>query len=100
LQEANQVPLKLFDYLGTGDFISATFENFESEFLQMAMHVMLTVGLRQWGSAESKKLGETEEVDRVPQPRPGSPYPVKKGCWMLKLYSSSLFMQSERPSFG
>ncbi len=30
-------------YLGTGDFVEATFENWESEFLQMGAYVVLTV---------------------------------------------------------
>lgn len=72
--------------LSTGHFISATFENFESEFLQMALYVMLTVGLRQWGSAESKKLDQPEEVDREPKPSPDAPYPVRKGGWLLRIY--------------
>jgi hypothetical protein len=77
-------------YLQSGHFISATFENFESEFLQMALYVMLTVGLRQVGSAESKSLDEEEEVDREPVPAKDAPWPVKKGGWVLKLYSNSL----------
>jgi hypothetical protein len=77
-------------YLGTGHFLSATFENFQSEFLQMGMYVTLTVGLRQIGSAESKSLDEEEEVDREPVPSPDAPYPVKKGGFLLKLYSNSL----------
>lgn len=77
-------------YLQSGHFISATFENFESEFLQMAMYVVLTVGLRQKGSAESKSLDEPEEVDREPQPRPDAPWPVRKGGLILKLYQHSL----------
>ncbi|OOG19021.1 hypothetical protein BWD42_03455 [Sphingobacterium sp. CZ-UAM] len=92
LQQAQQAPLTLVSYLRTGHFISATFENFESEFLQMALYVMLTVGLRQWGSAESKKLDEPEEVDREPKPGPDAPYPVRKGGWLLRIYSSSLFI--------
>lgn len=92
LQEAHRPVMPLVNYLTTGHCISATFENFESEFLQMAMRVMLTVGLRQRGSAESKKLDEPEEVDREPQPRPDAPYPVRKGGWLLWLYSYSLFI--------
>ena len=41
-------------YLKSGHFFSSTFENFQSEFLQMALYVMLTISLRQVGSAESK----------------------------------------------
>ena len=42
-------------YLTTGHFVEATFENWESEFLQMAAFVLLTAVLVQKGSAESKK---------------------------------------------
>jgi hypothetical protein len=77
-------------YLKSGHFISATFENFESEFLQMALYVLLTVSLRQEGSAESKSLDETEEVDRIPKPGKGKPWAVNKGGWILTLYSNSL----------
>jgi hypothetical protein len=82
--------LSLTTYLGTGHFLSATFENFQSEFLQMGMYVVLTIGLRQIGSGESKKLDEPEDVDREPQPGPGAPWPVRKGGLWLKLYNQSL----------
>jgi hypothetical protein len=76
--------------LGSGHFIASTFENFQSEFLQMALYVVLTVFLRQIGSAESKKLDEKEEVDREPQASKNAPWPVRKGGWVLWLYSQSL----------
>lgn len=76
-------------YLGSGHFISATFENFQSEFLQMALYVLMTVSLRQQGSAESKSF-EEEEVDREPKASPEAPWPVRKGGWILTLYSYSL----------
>lgn len=84
----SEVPFK--EYLSTGHFIQATFENWESEFLQMALYVVFTVFLRQKGSAESKKLYEPEEVDREPKPGPAAPWPVNKGGIWLKLYSYSL----------
>ncbi len=37
----------------------------------MMLYVVLTVKLRQIGSAESKSLEEAEEVDREPLARPG-----------------------------
>jgi hypothetical protein len=80
----------LSDYLQSGHFISATFENFQSEFLQMALYVIMTVGLRQIGSAESKSLDEKEDVDREPVPSPDAPWPVRKGGWWSKIYSHSL----------
>jgi hypothetical protein len=56
----------LIPYLGSGHFVSAVFENWESEFLQMAMYVTLTIWLRQKGSPEPKpREGETE-VDADP----------------------------------
>jgi hypothetical protein len=82
--------LALTTYLKSGHFISATFENFESEFLQMSLYVVLTIGLRQIGSAESKSLEEKEEVDREPGQHKDAPWPVRKGGWILKLYSNSL----------
>ena len=87
-EKATKIGLK--EYLGSGHFISATFENFESEFLQMTLYVLLTIGLRQIGSAESKSLDQKEEVDREPHPAPHAPWPVKKGGLILKLYSNSL----------
>jgi len=86
----NAQPIPLYTYLQSGHFISATFENFESEFLQMALYVLLTIRLRQIGSAESKSLDEQEEVDREPISSPNAPWPVRKGGWILKLYRNSL----------
>ncbi|WP_342645911.1 DUF6766 family protein [Mucilaginibacter sp. CSA2-8R] len=90
LQDIGGTSLSLSQYLRSGHFISATFENFQSEFLQMGMYVLLTVGLRQVGSAESKSLNEPEEVDREPKPSPDAPWPVKRGGIWLTLYSNSL----------
>lgn len=82
--------LGLGSYLSTGHFISTTFENWESEFLQMAMYVLLTIWLRQQGSSESKQLEGKEAVDREPKPHAKAPWPVNKGGIWLKLYSNSL----------
>lgn len=90
LEDHGAAPLTLGAYLHSGHFISATFENFQSEFLQMGMYVLLTVGLRQIGSAESKPLEGEEEVDRTPVPNPDAPWPVRKGGLWLRLYSHSL----------
>ena len=92
LKDDGQKEIGISTYLQSGHFISATFENFESEFLQMGLYVILTVSLRQIGSAESKKLDEPEEVDREPVPNPDAPWAVKKGGWILKIYSNSLFI--------
>jgi len=49
-----QPPISLLAYIVSGDFLSALFENWESEFLQMAAYVTLTAMLYQRGSAESR----------------------------------------------
>ncbi|MFD2966240.1 DUF6766 family protein [Sphingobacterium bambusae] len=90
LADVGQRPLNLLYYLRSGHFISATFENFQSEFLQMMLYVVLTIFLRQIGSAESKKLNEKEPVDRDPIPTLDAPRPVRSGGWRLKLYKHSL----------
>jgi hypothetical protein len=81
------------EYLGSGHFLEATMENWESEFLQMFLFVALTAFLYQKGSAESKKLDEEEEVDRDPRQskhKKDAPWPVRKGGLALSLYSYSL----------
>ncbi|QRM34436.1 DUF6766 family protein [Microvirga sp. VF16] len=81
------------EYLTSGHFISAVFENWESEFLQMAAYVLLTVFLFQKGSSESKKPDEDNPEDETPENRrndPNAPWPVHRGGLLLKLYSHSL----------
>ena len=81
------------EYLGEGHFIEATFENWESEFLQMAFYVVLTIFLFQKGSSESKEPGRVERVDVIPEQSrtdPAAPCPVRRGGWLLLLYQNSL----------
>lgn len=86
-----QPPVSFSRYLTSGHFIQATFENWESEFLQMALFVVLTIFLKQKGSAESKKEDAEEEVDKEPDPnRKDAPWPVRKGGWILAIYKHSL----------
>jgi len=89
-KEDGQLPLSCIQYTTSGHFIQATFENWESEFLQMAVYVLLTVSLRQKGSSESKKLTGREDVDREPKSHPNAPGPVKKGGIWLSIYKNSL----------
>ena len=85
-------PLTLVQYLSSGHFFEATFENWESEFLQMALFVTLTMFLYQKGSSESKNPEKKEEeVDREPdRRRKDVPWPVTKGGWALSIYKHSL----------
>jgi hypothetical protein len=89
--ELGRPQIALVRYLTSGSFGEAVFENWESEFLQMGVLVLLTVHLRQKGSPESKSLDEDEAVDREPDPnRPGAPWPVKVGGVASAIYSHSL----------
>ena len=92
-REHGESPPSYGEYLTSGAFIEATFENWESEFLQMAAYVVLTVGLRQKGSAESKKLEGKEKVDADPRrvkDKENAPWPVRRGGFVLTLYEHSL----------
>lgn len=90
LAEHGQQALSMVQYISSGHFIQATFENWESEFLQMMIYVVLTISLRQKGSSESKSMEGKEEVDREPVAHPSAPWAVKKGGWWLKIYKHSL----------
>jgi hypothetical protein len=92
-QEHGEEQISYGRYLTTGHFVEATFENWESEFLQMGAYVLLTVWLRQKGSAESKSLDQPEAVDQDPREElgnPGAPGPVRRGGLILRLYEHSL----------
>ena len=91
----NQASVSLAKYLGSGHFIEAVFENWESEFLQMGAFVVLTIFLYQKGSSESKKSEEEKtEADKAKDNEPKdlskAPWPVRRGGWVLKLYENSL----------
>lgn len=93
-QQDHRLPVvSLPAYLGSGHFIEAVFENWESEFLQMGGYVVLTIFLRQKGAEESKPLEGEQEVDKQPDPARApedAPGPVKRGGLSLKLYENSL----------
>jgi hypothetical protein len=91
-REHRQPEVSYVSYLKSAHFWEATAENWESEFFQMFGYVILTAMLYQRGSLESKKLGETEPVDRDPRrhKRKDSPWPVHRGGLILKLYENSL----------
>lgn len=78
-------------YLTSGHFLQATFENWESEFLQMALFVVLTAFLYQKGSAESKDPEGKEPVDKEPNPnKKDAPWAVRQGGLILTVYKHSL----------
>jgi hypothetical protein len=63
LQHHGSTAIGLQAYLTSGDFLSALFENWESEFLQMSAYVMLTAVLFQRGSAESRDPDDPNRPD-------------------------------------
>jgi len=84
--------VSLGEYVTGPEFAEAVFENWESEFLQMGAFVLFTVWLRQKGSPESKPLTGKEPVDADPRRavRKDSPWPVRRGGLILKVYENSL----------
>jgi hypothetical protein len=92
LEHASAV-IGLGEYLRSGHFLEATAENWESEFLQMALFVVLTVFLYQRGSSESKTIEEPDPVDQRPEEArddEDAPGPVRRGGAALWLYKHSL----------
>ena len=91
-------PVSLAKYFSTGHFGEATFENWESEFLQMAVFIFLTAFLVQRGSAESRMPYDDPKAGKEPfdeDPRkhrddPNAPWPVRRGGLALALYRNSL----------
>jgi hypothetical protein len=92
LQMHGQQPLSLLQYLASAHLISAVFENWESEFLQMAAFVALTAILFQRGSAESL------DPDDLTRPKDAKRHPRSFGAWLyaysLSLMLAALFVMS------
>jgi len=86
-REHARAAISLWQYLHTGAFGEAIFENWESEFLQMGLYVVLTSVLVQRGSAESK------DPD-APGPSPAKvlavPWPARSTPLVRGLYAHSL----------
>lgn len=93
LAEHGRAAIGFLSYVGSGGFVSAVFENWESEFLQMGFYVVLTAFLFQRGSSESKDPDAEEEVDEDPAHHASdsdAPWPVRAGRVPRTLYSYSL----------
>jgi hypothetical protein len=92
MREIGGTEVGFVDYLSTGHFFQSTFENWESEFLQMALFLILSMFLFQKGSAESKDPDkEEEDVDKEPNPKKkDAPKAVKAGGLILAVYKHSL----------
>jgi hypothetical protein len=91
--EHQQAQIGFIQYLKTGACGEAVFENWESEFLQMCLYVVLTAFLFQRGSAESKDPDKNEEVNEdsnSKRERLYAPQAVKRGRIFRMIYNHSL----------
>nr|WP_176024498.1 DUF6766 family protein [Brucella pseudintermedia] len=86
-----EVPLPLFQYLTSGQFLSALFENWESEFLQMGVYVVLTAWLFQRGSAESRDP-DNEKPEKEWIAQPSFPYSHSLGLVLFGLFVASFLL--------
>jgi hypothetical protein len=93
LQEHGAPRIGFEEYLTSGAFVETVGENWESEFLQMLAFVYLGTFLFQRGSPESKEPDKEEDVDEDPRKAKHdarTPWPVRRGGWILSLYEHSL----------
>jgi hypothetical protein len=93
-QRAHGEPtVSMAEYVTRAEFGEATFENWESEFLQMGIYVLLTAWLVERGSAESKPPSGDPHLDADPRQHrkdPNAPWPVRRGGLALRIYEHSL----------
>ena len=91
-REHGEAEVGYIAYVQTPSFMEVTFENWESEFLQMAAYVLLTAWLFQKGSAESRDPDASDDGDSSDGGTPPDkrPWPVRQGGIWLKLYENSL----------
>jgi hypothetical protein len=85
----------LAHYLTSADFAVDVAENWQSEYLQFLLYIVLTVWLVQKGSPESKELDkagtESAEDQKIgPHAEADSPRWAKTEDWRSSVYSSSL----------
>ena len=82
----------LSQFLSNPLFLSTVFENWESEFLQMATYVVLTACLFQRGSAESRDPDEPERDANLAKKarNPEAPAMLRWGRTGRELYANSL----------
>ena len=89
--------ISLGQYLTSAEFAVDVAENWQSEFLQFFLYILLTVWLLQKGSPESKELdsagGETLKKQKIGRyAEPDSPAWAKARGWRTAVYSNSLIL--------
>ena len=87
--------IDLWRYLTSSSFAVDVAENWQSEYLQFTLYILLTVWLVQRGSSESKPpeqagLGEDSDEQIGDFAQDGAPALVRRGGWWTTLYSWSL----------
>jgi hypothetical protein len=92
LTEHGRAPLTLLAYSSHAQFLSTIFENWESEFLQMATYVILTAFLFQRGSSESKDPDDPPRDEHLARQanNKGAPAILRAGAAARWLYAHSL----------
>jgi len=93
----HETTISLGRYLTSSSFGNALLENWQSEYLQFTLYILLTVWFVQRGSPESKKPGdegrESDEDQRVgAHARDDSPRWARAGGLRTRLYSNSLLI--------
>src|SRR4051794_35509124 len=88
-------PISFGRYLLSSSFGTDLLENWQSEYLQFTLYILLTVWFLQRGSPESKELdkagGESDEDQLVGEhARADSPRWARVGGWRTAVYSNSL----------
>ena len=98
-QMAGEAPqtLTLGGYLVSPEFAQAVTENWQSEYLQFTLFILLTVWFIQKGSPESKQPGDEGGQSDAAQhvgdhALSNSPPWAKAGGWRLRIYENSLVL--------
>jgi hypothetical protein len=104
-RDAELPTLTLLQYLVSSQFAVDVAENWQSEYLQFLLYILLTVWLIQIGSPESKKPEqrgrETFKEQKIGSyATAGSPAPARESGWRLTLYSHSLGLVMGLVFFG
>jgi hypothetical protein len=87
--------LTMAQYLSSSSFAADVAENWQSEYLQFTLYILLTVWLVQRGSPESKpfaKAGRESDEDQLlgAHSTPESPRWARVGGWRTRVFSHSL----------
>jgi hypothetical protein len=85
----------LLSYVTSSNFAVDVAENWQSEYLQFALYILLTVWFVQTGSTESKEPGQEgggsdEDAQVGAYVRPDSPAWARAGGWRRTVFSNSL----------